>query len=1004
MSRTGTETKHITSARSKRGTAPQEWRFVLAFLGTFLCCVQTLTAQAAKPAVAPNFGKLPISFTANQGQAAKGVNFLAKGQGYGLYLTANEAVLALSKPASRAGRTNIQEIAHLRMLRPFLSLAQRRRLAKLSAGLPRRDTLRLQLQGANAQAQVSGSDELPGTTNYFLGNDPSRWRTRVPTFAKVHYTGVYPGIDLIYYGNQRRLEYDFVVAPHANPRQVELHFSGAQQLKLDGDGNLLVFEDNGEVAFEKPVVYQDEKGQRVPVKGRYTLLANHTVGFKVGKYDRSKTLVIDPTLSYSTYLGGSTEDAGVAVAVDAASNIYVTGFTLDTDFPVTTGAFQTTNTAENEVAFVARLNAAGSALVYATYLGGTSGGDEFSEDSEATGIGVDASGDAYVCGETYSNTFPVTTGAYQTKNNGFTNNAENTFISKLNPTGTALVYSTYLGGSGMSIDGSFFFEGDNPLRMTVDAAGSAYVVGTAFSPDFPTSPGAYQTTNKAAANLAPNAFVAKLSPNGNALAYSTYLGGSGVSPSDLSDDDDEGGGEAGYGISVDSNGEAYVSGYTYSADFPVTANGYQQVNHGTANVAVNAYVSKFNATGTLLLDSTYLGGTGIAPSSEGEFDSSGGDEATGVALDASGNVYLTGVASSTDFPTTAGAYQTTNKAAANLGINIFVTKLDPTLSTLMYSTYIGGSGIPSSNISNRGGGDFGTGLAIDAAGNTYVTGATESPDFPVTSDAFQTGPRSTEVVDSGFFTELNPTEARCNTPPTWVGAAAGFYGETDLDYFDGDFFYDLALDSSGNAYLTGYAYSYDFPVTKNAIQTVNNAGGGPGGNSFIAKFGATAGVTFLPTTTTLSSTTAGPNVTFTAVVAPVTGTGVPTGTVTFYVDSVKEAAVVLNTDCNGYLHHRPARGLSLNNVIAAYSGDATYGASDPISARPAQPRSCSLTPPAAAIAPGRQWGHCGSQCAECFWSPCDQSVGHRHGDDHRAKRIYSADSGASHYRQRCCDV
>src|SRR5271163_4185772 len=244
MSSTGTESKHITSARSKCGTAFRKWHLFLAFLGTFLCCVQTLTAQVAKPAVAPNFGKLPLSFTANQGQADKSVNFLAKGQGYGLYLTANEAVLALSKPAPRTDRARTQEIAHLRMLRPFLSAAQRRRLAKLSAGLPGTDTLRMELKGANAEAQVTGSDELPGTTNYFLGNDPTGWRTRVPTFAKVHYTGVYPGVDLIYYGNQRRLEYDFVVAPHANPRQVELHFSGAQQLKLDGDGKLLVFGGN----------------------------------------------------------------------------------------------------------------------------------------------------------------------------------------------------------------------------------------------------------------------------------------------------------------------------------------------------------------------------------------------------------------------------------------------------------------------------------------------------------------------------------------------------------------------------------------------------------------------------------------------------------------------------------------------------------------------------------------------------------------------------------------
>src|SRR5271163_3848516 len=398
MSRTGIEPKHITSARSKCGIGLREWRLFLAFLAIFLCGVQALTAQVAKPAVAPNFGKLPLSFTANRGQADKSVNFVAKGQGYGLYLTANEAVLALSKPAPRAGKTNMQELAHLRMLRPFLSPAQRRRLAKLSAGLPGIDTLRMELKGANAQAQASGSDELPGTTNYFLGNDPTRWRTRVPTFAKVHYTGVYPGVDLIYYGNQRRLEYDFVIAPHVNPKQVELHFSGAQHLKLDDRGNLLVVASNGEVAFEKPVVYQEEKGQRVAIKGRYALLANHTVGFKVGKYDRSKALVIDPTLSYSTYVGGSTDDAAIAIAVDAAAGIYFTGFTVDIDFPVTTGAFQTTNTMDNGVAFVAKLNAAGSALVYATYLGGTAGNNNINS-SEATGIAVDASGNAYVCGE-----------------------------------------------------------------------------------------------------------------------------------------------------------------------------------------------------------------------------------------------------------------------------------------------------------------------------------------------------------------------------------------------------------------------------------------------------------------------------------------------------------------------------------------------------------------------------------------------------------------------------
>jgi sugar lactone lactonase YvrE len=965
MSGTGTKSKHhITTVQASHGTVLRRWRFFMALVGAILCCAPAPIAQTAKPVIAPNYGNLPLSFTANQGQADKSVKFLTRGQGYGLYLTANEAVLALSKPVPRADRARMQEIAHLRRLWPFLNAVQRRRLAKMSASLPATDTLRMQLKGANRQAQVSGSDELPGTTNYFLGNDATRWLTHLATFAKVHYTGVYPGIDLIYYGNQRRLEYDFVVAPHANPRQVELHFSAAQQLRLDDLGNLHILGNNGEVAFEKPVVYQDDKGQRVPVEGRYALLRDHTVGFKVGKYDRSKALVIDPTLSYSTYIGGSTDGAGTAIAVDRFGNIYIIGFTLDADFPVTTGALQTTNTVDNEVAFVAKLNAAGSALIYATYLGGTaSSGNQSINDSDAFGLAVDATGSAYVTGETYANDFPVTTGAFQTVNNGYANTAQNTFISKLSADGTALVYSTYLGGSGLAIsfDNVDFFEGDSPLRMTVDTAGSAYVVGTAYSTDFPTTSGAYQLGNKAAANFASNAFVAKLSPNGNSLVYSTYLGGSGVSPSSLPNNDGEGRGEAGYGIAVDANGEAYVTGYTFSADFPVTTNSYQQVNHGTANLAANAFVSKLNATGTGLAGSTYLGGTGRTIGGNDNLDIfDNGDDGIGVALDAPGDAYVIGVTSSTDFPTSTGAYQTTNNAAANLGTNVFVSKLDPTLSTLMYSTYIGGSGI-ASTASNSGVGDFGTGIAIDTARNAYITGATESRDFPVTSDAFQSGPRNAQIVDSGFFTEVNSTGSALQYSTYLGGSGAGAYGGTEYSYFQGDFFYDIALDGAANAYLTGYAYSYDFPVTKNALQTVNNAGGGPGGNSFIAKFGATAGETFLPTTTTLTSAPGATSVTFTAVVKGTPAAGVPTGTVNFYLNSVKEATVTL--DETGTATYTSPLLADLTDVIAAYSGNTIYGASGislgqiPSSPPPGTATQLVFTiPPASPIAPGGNGG------------------------------------------------
>ena len=963
MSRTGTETKETTPAPSKRRTTLRESRLLVALAGALLCCVQPLTAQVAKPAVVPNFGNLPLSFTANQGQADKSVNFLARGQGYGLYLTPNQAVLALRKPASRASRANMQEIAHLRMLRPFLRPAQRRRLAKLEASLPGTETLRMELRGANAQAPVSGSGELPGTANYFIGNDPTRWHTRVPTFAKVHYTGIYPGIDLIYYGNQRKLEYDFVVAPHANPKQIELQFSGAQQLKLDGNGNLLVVGESGEVAFEKPVVYQDEKGQRVPVRGQYALLANHTVGFKLGKFDRNKALVIDPTLSYATYLGGSTFDAGTAITVDA-SGIYVIGVTADTDFPVTSGSIQTMNTSGNEIAFVAKLNLAGSALIYSTYLGGAAD-TEHSSGSDAYGIAVDGNEGAYICGETFSDDFPVTMGAFQTANHAFSNNAQNAFVSKLNPDGTALVYSTYLGGSGLAIDtgNAEFFDGDSPLRMTVDPTGSAYIIGTAYSTNFPTTAGAYQLTNKAAANFAANAFVTKFNPTGS-LVYSTYLGGSGISPTAAGDVDGEGAGEAGYGIAVATGaaaGEAYVTGYTFSPDFPAT--GYQTVNHGTANVAANAFVSVLNAAGTGLVGSTYLGGTGrTIGNGNSDLDASqNGDDGIGVTLDTSNDAYVVGVTVSTDFPTTASAYQATNKGAANFSSNAFVSELDPTLTTLIYSTYVGGSGIPGSDTDITGEGDFGTGIAVDTAGDAYITGATVSTDFPVTSNAFQSGPRSTQAVDSGFFTELNPGGSGLQYSTYLGGSGASSYGGTEDVFFEGDFFYDVTLDTSGNAYLTGYAYSYDFPVTTNALQRVNNAGGTPGGNAFIAKFGATAGATFLPTTTTLSSTTSGTSITFTAVVKPVTGTGVPTGTATFYVNTVKATAVTLDpTGTATYTTDQLTD--SLNDVIAAYSGDATYGASgSSLGQTPNTPGNTATqlvfnVPPAAAIAPGGNGG------------------------------------------------
>ena len=321
---------------------------------------------------AATYLRSPLSFELNQGQADPKVRFLSRGSGYSLFLTDSAAVLTLRKATKNAERRAKSPV--------FL----RKGKAGRDADSPTEtDVVSMELAGAKTTHDISGDDRLSGTTNYFIGNDPSQWRTKVPSYARVRYAGVYPGVDLVYYGNQRRLEYDFTVAAHADPRQVRLHFNGAQNLKLDASGNLRVIAGNGEVAFQKPVVYQDADGTRIPVEGRYALLAHHTVGFKVGRYDRSKPLVIDPTLTYSTYLGGSGGDGGTAIAVDSAGALYNAGFTGDTDFPVSTGAFQTSNPSTSEVAFVMKMEASGGAPVYATYLGG-------SNDNDATGIGVDS--------------------------------------------------------------------------------------------------------------------------------------------------------------------------------------------------------------------------------------------------------------------------------------------------------------------------------------------------------------------------------------------------------------------------------------------------------------------------------------------------------------------------------------------------------------------------------------------------------------------------------------
>lgn len=705
--------------------------------------------------VTTNYGALPLSFEANAGQANASVKFLSRVGGYGLFLTADEAVLVREAPGS---------------------------------------VLRMRLAGANSAAPPPlGEEQLPGTANYFIGSDPAQWRSGVPTYAKVRYRDVYPGVDLVYYGNQRQLEYDFVVAPGADPKPIRLRFAGAKGLRLGAAGDLAVTAAGGEVTLRKPAVYQVAGGRREPVEGSFALLAGNTVGFRLGSYDRAKTLVIDPVLAYSTYLGGSGGDSASAIAVDAAGNVYVAGSTTSTDFPVTQGSLQKTNGSPvyYGTAFVAKLNPAGTALLYSTYLGG-SGSDR------ANGLAVDAFANLYIVGATSSSDFPVTKHAFQTAKPGSTNG----FVCKLNPTGSALVYSTYLGGTSTSYEG-----GDSAAAVAVDGAGNAYVTGFTNSTTFPVTAGAFQTKNNA--GLASNAFVTKLSPDGSALVYSTYLGGSGRIVFSFGPQVWDG--DVAAAVALDSAGNAYVTGYAYSPDFPVTAEAFQTTNRALVPYApggvaasynrYNAFITKLNPGGTALVYSTYLGGSGLAKYS--------GDHGNGMAVDAAGNAYIAGTTQSSDFPVTDGAFQATNHSAA--GSNAFLAKLNPTGTALVYSTYLGGSATDAAN-----------GLAVDLSGNAYLAGSSTSIDFPVTQGALQTSNRG-PGSGNAFLAELSASGGAL-TYSTYLGGSG-------TDSANG-----IVLDGFGSAYLAGSASSTDFPATAGAFQTANHSAS-QAANAFVAKVG-----------------------------------------------------------------------------------------------------------------------------------------------------------------------
>ncbi len=491
--------------------------------------------------IVKGYGKLPLAFEANQGQTDPRVNFLSRGAGYSLFLTPDEAVLSLREGSRQDAAMPAQKARALPHRTPQQSNSA---------------VLRMKLVGANVKAQVIGQDELGGKSNYFVGNDPNRWHTNIRQFAKVRYKNVYPGIDLVYYGHERELEYDFVLQPGANPETIRMGIAGARRLRLE-QGELVLASAGGEVHLRSPHIYQEANGIRQEVRGRYVVTNTNEVRFRVGLYDRHKALVIDPVLAYGSYLGGGGGDHGYRIAVDSAGNTYITGTTDSTNFP-TKNAIQSNLNRGISDAFVTKINADGSALVYSTYLGGT--GQDI-----GYGIAVDSAGNVYVAGLTGSYDFPIKN-AFQSNNHG----GFEAFVTKINSLGDALVYSTYLGGSNF----------EYCYGIALDSAGNAYVSGYTNSTDFPTA-NAYQPNNHGGYD----AFVTKFNADGSTLVYSTYLGGS------LDD--------GGSSVAVDSAGNAYITGSTDSADFPVK-NAIQPTLDGNEN----AFVTKFNSDSSALAYST----------------------------------------------------------------------------------------------------------------------------------------------------------------------------------------------------------------------------------------------------------------------------------------------------------------------------------------------------------------------------------------------------------------
>jgi hypothetical protein len=669
-----------------------------------------LSASAAYP-----WGAKELRFEANRGQTDADVAFLARGPGFLLLLKAGEAVLRLD------------ECAYCAVAGPGLA----------------EPIVRMRLDGAREASRLEAREELAGRTHYLRGHDPRRWLSGIRSYRKVVNRDVYPGIDLIYYSREGQLAFDLQVAPGADPGAIEVVFDGADSLELGEQGELDLDVGGRSLRVGRPWVYQETNGQRRPIATTYVATGRNRARFRIGGYDRSRLLTIDPVLRYSTYLGGAGDDFGRAVAVDEEGYVYVTGSTETLGLPG--------GEPGQGDAFVVKLDPRRSELVYATYLGGAAA-------DMGRGVGVDRSGNAYIVGQTSSEDFPVVN-PLQPSLRGIAD----AFVAKLDPAGATLVYSTYLGGSGF----------ESARGMAVDHLGQVALMGQTISPDFPRM-SAYQSQFGGAVD----AFVAKLDASGTRLVFSTFLGGSGhdlpfhISGCGVPGD------APGWGLAVDGRGAVFVAGTTESEDFP-TVNAFQTAHGGGLR---DGFVSKFSPDGSVLEYSTYVGG-------------SGGDTARGIAVDPFGKALVIGATRSDDFPVSGNALQSAKGAL----YDAFLVELDPSGSSLLYSTYLGGDQS-----------DAGNAIALDAAGNPTLVGQTLSSNFPVLDPLQPAYGGGQDVFVSKF------DRGGSLLYSTYLGGARQ---ETPCGVNMG-----VAVDSIGTAYVAGATESNDFPVTANAAQGTRAGG------------------------------------------------------------------------------------------------------------------------------------------------------------------------------------